>query len=188
MRLRIDKQKVEALMQQGDFNASSLIVASGLSRQGFYDMFKADYQPVARGVVALAGVLGVNPLELLAGVDERATELRTLLQQSENGDARSFEVLPAVLRASDLAEASRVALTTTQRRLLSAASQIAFAISRQSTFRSLADTCMPDDGSAFFFGRRYMSAEQIISRTPRPMKERGVYGAFDLGDFRRHMA
>ena len=188
MRLRIDKQKLETLMKANDFNVSTLVAASGLSRQGYYDMFKAEYQPVAKGVVALAGVLDVSPVELLAGVEDGAMEMGTMLQQAAEGDARSFEVMPGALASNGLGGAWTSALTTTQHRLLSAALQVAYAITGQLRFRSLADTCMPDDGGAFFFGRRYMPVEEILSRTPEPMKERCVYGAFALGDFERHFA
>ena len=188
MRLAVDRKKVEALMRAQGLNVSEMVAASGLSRQGYYDMFKEEYQPVAKGVVALAGVLGMNPVELLEGVDESARALRAMLDRAADGDARSFEVLPGTLLSSGVEGAWASALTATKRRLLSAAAQVVYFVIGQPLYRSLADVCMPDDGGAFFFGRRYMPVEQVIARTPAPLKERGVYGVFALEDFERHLA
>jgi len=184
----IDRDKLNFLMKEQGLEVNTLLAASGLSRQGFYDMFKENYQPFAKGILAVAMALGVSPSSILSGVNEDERDIRRFLEGATAGDARNFEVLPAALARANLPEGMTPVFDRVARRVLSAAFQVAHSITGRERFLSLAEVWTPDDGGAFFFGLSYMTPQDIIARTPIAMRQRNVFGVFELEDFQRHFA
>ena len=187
MDLTVDTEKIKALFRSKKLNVRGLTSRANLSRQGYYDMLKSDYQPFSKGIAAIARVLGVSPLDLLKEAESSASEIKKILAKAEKGDARSFEILPATLFALAIKDEQVPGMLPLQYRLFAAASEIVYVTTGQKKYKRLASKYTPGkNGRAFFFGADMMDASRILQKTPEPMRKHDVFGVFELEDFQRH--
>ncbi|MBN2802323.1 MAG: helix-turn-helix transcriptional regulator [Deltaproteobacteria bacterium] len=187
MEVVLNQKKIKELIKINGYNVRSLALQANLSRQGYYDMFKSDYQPVSKGLYAVAEVLGVSPIDLLTESDNTLRELNQLLHNAAQGDARNFEVLPAIIYSAVKKSIPVNGTNTINNRILAAAAQIAYSITNKKKLQLLATKLEQQERrNAFFFGSDLMELTHIIQMTPVPMAKHNVFGVFELKDFERH--
>jgi transcriptional regulator with XRE-family HTH domain len=188
MQPAINGDRVDQLMRAMGLTLSELASRTHLTRQTVYNILRPGYQPFSKGLISIAEVLGVHPLDLLKNHPDASREIPALVSQAAKGKARAFELLPAALFAA-FADGTPVpgGYSQVQYRLLAAAAETVKAISGDIAFEKLAKVFLPDrTGEAFFFGIGRMSPDRIVAMTPPPLKKHLVFGAFELGDFGRH--
>jgi len=155
-----------------------------------YRMLDPLWDPFSPGFRAVANALRVDPVQLVdAAVSGELVESEGALRQATAGDARAFEILPAMLHGLSSADRDRLSpCGDAERRVLGAAGVIAAEIWRDQDWKARGEALIGILGSAgaFFFGRQWMDPERIVAATPDAMRSANVYGAFDLSDFARH--
>jgi hypothetical protein len=192
MAVEIDVGNVRALMAAQRLDLTALAKSAGLSRQAVHALLRPGRCPLSRGFVAVADALGVGPLALLRDTGDRKESWRELIELSRAaaaGEARAFELLPAVVReAAGRARAPEDGLAPVHHQLLAAAAEVALAIRPSDRLRQAAarHAAAVEPGRAFFFAAGLMSPERIVASTPAPMARHLVFGAFAMDDFARH--
>ena len=189
----VDAGKMKRYARLRGMSVSDLAAEAGLSRQAVYQMMKPGYRPVSSGLESVAGVLGLDAVDLLCRTDRQQDHVEAVVataRAAAAGDPRAFETLPACIL--DLGSRHHSDLNDMPRplpRLLAAAGQVALHlkglkwlerfVSMQSSWTS------PE--LAFFFGSELMDTSRIVGLTPEPMAVHKVFGVFELGAFSRHI-
>jgi transcriptional regulator with XRE-family HTH domain len=179
-------------MDRQGVSVTDLARLIGVSRQTLHRILQSDFRPLPRTVADVGLALGLDAHQMLKPGVETSPDagLKTLLDKAVGGDPRAFELLPAHLR-NDPTAGRRVASESesTEHLLLAAAAAIANTLrpSRGMTAAISYHSRKIASGTAFFFQSRFMPPELAMQKTPKPMREHRVFGAFDLDDFRRHM-
>lgn len=191
--LAVNAALVRSTANDRGMTLSKLARTAGISRQALHNLLRPGFNPVVQSVHQVSAALGLDLTDMLqpsglAG-DHAASFLQTL-RSAMQGDSRAFELLPALLElapaaSGDLADCD----DPLAHQLLAAASDIGFAVTGKKHMHARAgfhaDKARRHAG--FFFGVPLMSIQRAVELTPAPMKKHGVFGAFTLDDFRRHL-
>lgn len=188
----LDVQKIRKAMRAKHMSVTDLARETGVSRQMLHRLLQPDYRPLAQSVVAIAGVLGLEPGDMLDQGDRGGlqTAFSDLLRKARDGNPRAFELLPAHM-ARDPNAGQRLGedADATTHLLLAAAAAVADALHpRRDLVRAVSlHARHAGSGQAFFFRSKFMTPERAIEQTPDPMRRHNVFGAFDMEGFRRHL-
>jgi transcriptional regulator with XRE-family HTH domain len=189
----VNTKHVRSLARQKGLSLSHLARTAGISRQMLHNLLRPGFNPLVGSLQQLGVALGVDPLELLETspmAPAGRPSLESTLKATLGGDARAFEMLPALLVNSK----AQVKLpdeldVPTAWQLLGAAAQMAYDLTDEVSLKRLAAFCASNAGvhNGFFFGLPLVSLQRLMEQTPEPMKKHRIFGAFSMEDFRRHL-
>lgn len=191
--LAVNAQHIRSLARQRNMPLSHLARAAGISRQMLYNLLEPGFNPVPKSLHQLATALGVEPLELLESsslAPAGKPSLAETLQAALAGDARAFEMLPALLLQGKVRPGLPDELDVPEAwQLLAAAAQTAFTLTGDAAMEQLAanGATRAKRHTGFFFGLPLVSLQRLVEQTPEPMKKHRVFGTFSTEDFRRHL-
>jgi len=193
MKNELDSERIRAALKRKRMSMTALATEAGVSRQALHRLMRPGFRPLPDSVVNVARVLDMEPADMLKATGEcrKRQELEMLLNKAKAGDARAFELLPAHLsRDPDIGRDFPTSNDATTHLLLAAAAAVAMVLRPGRRIKAAISyhSERAGTGRAYVFPSRFLPPELVVQRTPKPMRERNVFGAFDLGDFQRHLA
>jgi transcriptional regulator with XRE-family HTH domain len=180
-------------MGQLNLSVKDLAALTGLSRQTIHALLRPGFRPLVPSVDTVALALGIEAsllLEVASAVTADIPGARQLLDRAVAGDARSFELLPALLATSHpIPSAMILESRDTHLQLARAAAEVANTLAPSPPLEALANLTRTSGRCfhGFFFGADLMSPERIVQLTPEPLRKHLVFGAFAMADFARHL-
>ena len=180
-------------MAELDLRVTDVAALTGLSRQTIHTILKPGFDPIVQSVAVLSSALGLDLRDLLRGPGRQGrgeSTIQELLDRSALGDARAFELLPAVLVSTvPLPVSLLLEGQPVHRQLGRAAAEVANLLSPCGPLRRLAALKESESRGChgFFFGLDLMTPARIVQATPEPLSKHLVFGAFSIADFARHL-